>query len=204
MNGAFSCYHVPSHLRRGYIDVGNLGMEKLVTWAHTTPQVDSFELNSPVIEYRAEGKEARCTISMTLKFRDGARSLWDIASDGGGKGVQMALEAKMACAANWGAPLRVFTLQSFLANRIELKNRDYAQAILFSGLQASSIGVQCQIQTCLTESPLRLSQLSEMTGQPYQLVLLACLRMYLAGEVSVPLEQELLGPSWTVQRATCA
>jgi len=26
MNGVFSCYHVPSHLRGGYVDVQNLSM----------------------------------------------------------------------------------------------------------------------------------------------------------------------------------
>jgi len=204
MKGAFSCYHVPSHLRGGYVDVPNLSMDKLVTWVHTTPLVSSFEMNSPVIDYRAEGKEARCVISMTVTFADDARSLWDISDGAEGKGDEFAHEAKVACAAAWGASLRFFTLQSFESNWTELKNRGAAQAILYDGRDVNSSSLQWKIRANLADHPLQISQLSSLTGQSYELVRLACLRMYLAGEVLIPLESQLLSSSWMVRRATRA
>lgn len=82
-----SVYRVPSHLRDQYVLVPNLGMDRLLAWAHSTPGVVGFDLNTPTIAFRAQGKDQQCTYSTTVRFKDESKALWDLSSrsEGGRK-----------------------------------------------------------------------------------------------------------------------
>lgn len=202
LKSTYSVHVVPSPLFNGTVQLNDKLTSLLLTWADTTPRVRDVALGSPRYAYSQAGKKREAAVAMTVFMESGGKAYWDLVRKQlDDEDEASPLSVKRSHAAIEAVPFSVYSKDSFLANRIELKNRQTMQRVLWLGTDLDTQALEAQLLLTVVEAPRTLNELAAATQQPLLTTQLACLRLYRRGLVSLPVADEFLSGSWLVTRA---
>jgi hypothetical protein len=197
----FSVFHVRSALYGTTFVVNKAAHMDLIARADTSPELSAYELGAPTFEYVFEGKPRRTPVPLSGRRKDGKLVFWDVAQDRYSRESARALEVRRQHAQLQGAEYVLF--DNVLGdNFAEAKNRKSAQLMLFQAFGMNTEDIETAALVEVQAGPRAIRDLASSIGVAVSVMTVASLRLWLKGRAQLPMNTELLHPSWLVSRST--
>lgn len=171
---------------------------RLIEYACTEPNVDSFEVGGPEWAYVKEEKQRTTRPYLTLHRRDGGTAYWSVLSlDKPDEPMWVDIQRQHALHAD--AEFWLLTHRHLQEHPIERENRKDAYHLLVHAKSWSSAHLEPTLLTETAGEGKTVEQLRDITGAHLHHIYVAGLRLWMQGLVDLPIASERLAPTWTLR-----